>query len=219
MFDFLFRRTPVKSPRFLFLGAHPDDIEIGAGGTIQRLLQCHPTASVVWVVLSGNVQRAAEAKSSATAYLSTVLEKRILVETFRDGYFPYQGEQIKDFFETLKREIDPDLILTHYRDDRHQDHRVVSDLTWNTFRAHSILEYEIPKYDGDLGQPNMYVALNKSVCESKVHLAINHFTSQTTKHWFTRDTLYSLLRLRGMETGSHYAEAFYSRKLVVASTD
>lgn len=204
------------SPNILCLGAHSDDIEIGCGGTILKLLKSYPKATVTWVVFSAKGSRIDEAVASAEAYLAGAKEKQIIVKDFRDGFFPYTGADIKIFFETLKP-VEPDVVFTHFRDDRHQDHRVISDLTWNTFRDHLILEYEIPKYDGDLGTPNFYVHLDKETCQEKVELLVQHFATQANKHWFTEETFFASLRLRGIESRApeHYAEAFYGRKIVL----
>jgi LmbE family N-acetylglucosaminyl deacetylase len=200
--------------KILCLGAHSDDIEIGCGGTMMRLIEEHEQLEIYWVVFSAREQRRREARASAQSILGKLKKKTIVTKNFRDGFFPFEGYAIKDEFEALKKKFSPDLILTHYRDDRHQDHRVVSDLTWNTFRDHLILEYEIPKYDGDIGNPNFYFELTRAQCERKRDLIMNHFVSQHKKHWFTENLLFSILRLRGMESGrsSEYAEAFYCRK-------
>lgn len=201
----------------LALGAHADDVEIGCGGTLLRLAERYPQATVHWVVLSAAGARADEARDSAAEFLEGFASSRIVVEGFRDGFFPYTGGDVKEFFERLKAEVSPDLIFTHQRSDLHQDHRVVSELTWNTFRNHLILEYEIPKYDGDFGAPNVFVALSESVSRQKIGAILKHFGTQLDKHWFTEDVLFSLLRLRGMESNSPTtrAEAFYCRKLVL----
>ena len=201
---------------FLCLGAHSDDIEIGCGGTILRLLQayqCH----VTWVVFSAKAQRRLEAVASAKRFLKGARSVTIITKLFKESFFPYRGEEIKKCFEQLKRRYTPDLIFTHYRDDLHQDHRLVCELTWNTFRRHQILEYEIPKYDGDLGRPNLYVPLSQSLCEKKVKYLMDGFSTQRSRQWFTEDTFYSLLRLRGIESHAEakYAEAFYGRKLIL----
>ncbi|MBI3408482.1 MAG: PIG-L family deacetylase [Planctomycetes bacterium] len=203
--------------RILCLGAHCDDIEIGCGGTILTLLKQYANAMVRWVVFSSSTDRAHEARESAAAFLAEAPEKEIVVNAYRDGFFPYVGAQIKDDFEALKRDFDPDLVLTHYRDDRHQDHRTISDLTWNTFRDHLILEYEIPKYDGDMGAPNFFVPLEEATCRTKTRIIIESFRSQRQKHWFDEHTFMAILRLRGMEANSptRYAEGFYSRKAVL----
>ena len=212
-----FRGRPFQS--ILCLGAHADDIEIGCGGTIQRMLDERPIR-LHWVVFSGDETRADEAHTSAVAYLERSPEGRVAISSFRDGFFPFQGDQIKQTFEELKRDISPDLIFTHHRGDRHQDHRVISDLTWQTFRDHLILEYEIPKYDGDMGHPNCYVALSQSQCQLKVQRLLTVFASQRDKPWFTEETFRGLMRLRGIESGapSGYAEAFYAHKFVIGST-
>lgn len=209
---------PGASPqRILCLGAHSDDIEIGCGGALLELLQRYENIDVHWRVFSASPERAREAKSSAAAFLRQARGAEIVVTDFRDGYFPFQGAEIKDSFEALKRTYSPDLIFTHYHDDRHQDHVLVSNLTWNTFRDHLILEYEIPKYDGDLGRPNFYVPVEEATCKRKAELLMQEFASQRGKHWFDEQTFLALPRLRGMEANSptRYAEAFYARKLVM----
>ena len=203
--------------KVLCLGAHADDIEIGCGGTILRWLQEHDDLEFYWVVLSSNQKRKKEALKGANAFLRGARKKTVLVESFRDGFFPYVGIEVKEYFEALKKRFSPDIVFTHYRDDRHQDHRVVSDLTWNTFRGEVILEYEIPKYDGDLGQPNLFMPLSEAVCQKKVQNILGVYQTQAQKHWFTEDTFRSLLRLRGIESGAagKYAEAFYCRKMIL----
>ena len=202
----------------LCLGSHCDDIEIGCGGTILHLLDRYPRANVYWVVFSSDKQRAAEARTAANVFLKGVKSKKVIVKNYRDAFFPALGERIKEDFEKLKREFQPDMIFTHYRHDLHQDHRTICELTWNTFRNHFILEYEIPKYDGDLGSPNVFVPLEESVCRRKIDAVIGSFVSQQKKHWFEEQTFFATLRLRGLECASptRYAEAFYSRKLVLA---
>ena len=202
--------------KLLCLGAHSDDIEIGCGGTLLKLTAEHPRLEIMWVVFSAGGIRTTEANASARAFLRRAKRSHVTVKEFRTSFFPYEGEQIKDFFETLKP-FRPDLIFTHYRDDRHQDHRVISDLTWNTFRSHAILEYEIPKYDGDLGVPNLFVPVSRAQCATKARLLMRHFASQRNKHWFSDDLFLALPRLRGMECDSPtlFAEAFYTRKLLL----
>jgi LmbE family N-acetylglucosaminyl deacetylase len=209
------RFSPVRLQRILCLGAHADDIEIGAGGTILRLLREHPGASVHWVVFSADGPRRIEAEQSAGRFLEQAGARKVLTLGFRDGFFPHYGEAIKEAFEAMKTEVDPDLILTHAHDDAHQDHRLISALTWNTFRRHSILEFEIPKYDGDLGRPNVFVPLAPETCQLKIDHLMAAFPSQAGKHWFTDETFRAILRLRGIESGSHYAEAFFGRKLLL----
>lgn len=204
-----------KLRTILCIGAHADDIEIGCGGTILKLLEQHPGANICWVVLSGSDERAEEARRSAEAFLGDAVESRVIVKSFRDSFFPYQGEKIKEFFFELQREVSPEVIFTHRLEDRHQDHRLVSELTWNTFRNHCILEYEIPKYEGDLGQPNVFVPLSPEICERKINTTIESFESQQDKPWFTADTLSALLRIRGIEAGAQAAEGFYARKLTL----
>jgi LmbE family N-acetylglucosaminyl deacetylase len=206
-----------KSPRLnvLCLGSHPDDIEIGCGGTILRLVE-RSDVQFYWSVLSGNAKRGKEAWEGANAFLESAKLKKIDIQQFRESYFPFVGAHIKDYFEKLKKEFSPDLILTHYSNDAHQDHRLISDLTWNTFRDHFILEYEVPKYDGDLGTPNFYVHLNEPLVQMKTRLISSIFKTQKEKHWFTEETFRSMLRIRGVESNSpsKYAEAFYCRKIV-----
>jgi LmbE family N-acetylglucosaminyl deacetylase len=202
--------------KVLCLGAHSDDIEIGCGGTLLRLIEERPNLEIMWVVFSAPDERAAEARASAGDFLRKAPKAHIVLQSFKVSFFPFQGEAIKEFFETLKR-FDPDLIFTHYRDDRHQDHRVLSDLAWNTFRSHTILEYEIPKYDGDFGTPNVFVPVSRRHIDRKNRLLLKHFRSQSNKHWFTEELFRATPRIRGMECGSptQFAEAFYGRKLVV----
>jgi len=216
MLNLSFARRHDSPFKILCLGAHSDDIEIGCGGTILRLLEENPSTEVVWVVLGASGQRTAEAVGSAHLFLANARGKEIVVREFRDGFFPYLGSEIKDFFEELKRKCSPDLILTHCREDLHQDHRLVSELTWNTFRNHLILEYEIVKYDGDLGRPNFYVHLTESIRRKKIQNILTCFTSQKEKNWFTEDAFSSILRLRGLESNApeKYAEGYYSRKTV-----
>jgi len=200
----------------LCLGAHSDDLEIGCGGTILKLIEMYPDLNFYWVVFSATGLRKEEALASANTFLSSVKQKNILIKEFKDGFFPYNGGEIKECFEQIKQEISPDLIFTHYRHDRHQDHRLISDLTWNTFRNHLILEYEIPKYDGDLGNPNLFVHLNQSVYQKKIKHLMEYFSTQVNRHWFEEETFTSILRLRGIESNApdRYAEAFYCRKII-----
>ena len=201
--------------KVLCLGAHSDDIEIGCGAMLLRLIQERPDLKVYWFVFNASGVRAREAKLSAREYLRTTSSPKIRVANFQESYFPSQWSAIKEAFEAVKREFEPDLVLTHYREDRHQDHRVMSDLAWNTFRNHFVLEYEIPKYDGDVGQPNVYVPVSREIAERKVANLIRHFKSQSDKHWFTPDTFWAMLRLRGIEcvSPSGFAEAYYGRKI------
>jgi len=204
--------------RILCLGAHCDDIEIGCGGTILTLLETYRKAAVDWVVFSSDQQRASEARESANLFLKQAESKNVVIKTFTNSFFPYIGAEIKRYFEELKREIAPDLVFTHYRNDLHQDARLISELAWNSFRDHMILEYEIPKYDGDMGSPNSFVHLAESTAHKKIANILECFRSQRTKHWFDDQTFLSMLRLRGMESNApdRYAEAFYSRKTVIA---
>lgn len=208
---------PSSSLQVLCLGAHSDDIEIGCGGTILRLLEDYPQIDVRWVVFGAVGERMQEARSSAEAFLARAARKTIMLKEFRNSFFPYQGEEIKECFEQIKKDAAPDIILTHYREDLHQDHRLICEFTWNTFRDHLILEYEIPKYDGDLGKPNFFVPLDKTICDRKAAMIVEHFPSQAGRQWFSEDTFFGLMRLRGVEANSptKYAEAFYCRKLVL----
>ena len=202
--------------RVLALGCHADDIELGCGGTLLRLKQECPEVTVRWVVFSALGERSGEARASADELLDGVAGAEIVLHDFRDGFLPYIGAPVKESVEAMK-DFRPDIIFTHQRHDLHQDHRLVSELTWNAFRDHLILEYEIPKYDGDFGVPNVYVPLDEAVCRQKIDVLIRHFGSQRSKHWFTEELFMGLMRLRGMESGSAspYAEAFYGRKLVL----
>ncbi len=203
--------------RILCLGAHCDDIEIGCGGTMLDMLDRYENVSVDWVVFSSDDVRAREARDCASAFLRHARESEVVVKNYRDGFFPFLGDQIKKEFEQLKREFNPDLVFTHYRDDRHQDHRLISDLTWNTFRDHLILEYEIPKYDGDLSHPNFFVPLGESIYSKKIQNIVEIFRSQQGKPWFDERTFLAILRIRGIEcrSPSSYAEAFHCRKAVL----
>ncbi|HEY7300658.1 MAG TPA: PIG-L deacetylase family protein [Xanthobacteraceae bacterium] len=201
----------------LCLGAHSDDIEIGAGATLLSLLERGIRLDVHWCVLSSGGEREVEAKKSAVDFIAKAASAQIEVMSFRDGFFPEHGEAIKQWFESLKTRVEPNLILTHRRDDAHQDHRQVCRLTWNTFRDHQILEYEIPKWDGDIGQPNVYVPVSAAAIERKIGLLMGHFGSQRSKQWFDEETFRGLARLRGMECRApeRYAEAFFGRKLLL----
>jgi LmbE family N-acetylglucosaminyl deacetylase len=204
-----------KPLRILCLGAHADDIEIGCGGTVLRILQEHPGSRVLWAVFSGNRVRQQEARSSARDFLQGAGRSQVRCASFRESFFPDQWSLIKREFEALRGRMEPDLVLTHTRGDRHQDHRVLSDLAWNTFRSQPILEYEIPKYDADLGQPNLFVRLEPATAEGKVKRIETHFQSQRPKHWFERETFLGLMRIRGVECAARYAEAFHCRKWVM----
>jgi LmbE family N-acetylglucosaminyl deacetylase len=201
--------------RVLAIGAHADDIEIGGGGTVLRLIEEYPGLEFKWVVLTSSRDRMNEARRSAEAFLGSAAAA-VELPGFQDGFLPYSGLEVKQFFETLKP-FAPDLILTHCRGDLHQDHRLACELTWNTFRDHLILEYEIPKYDGDLGSPNVFVPLDRRTCKRKAKCLQDVFGSQREKHWFEIETFLGLMRLRGMECRAPkgYAEAFYARKLVL----
>jgi LmbE family N-acetylglucosaminyl deacetylase len=203
--------------KVLCLGAHSDDIEIGCGGTILSLSKSYPKTEFTWVVFSSGEGREAEARKSAALFLKNAGAHNVVVKNFRNSFFPSEAVEIKEFFEELKRDLSPDLIFTHYRQDRHQDHRVLSDLAWNTWRSHLILEYEIPKYDGDLSAPNVFMPLDSGICRRKVRFLRQCFGTQRNKQWFSDDTFMGLMRLRGIECNSsgRFAEAFYGHKIVI----
>jgi LmbE family N-acetylglucosaminyl deacetylase len=203
-----------KPLRILCLGAHSDDIEIGCGGTILRLSESM-SIECTWVVFSAGEIREKEAKKSANLFLNKAGSKNIIINDFRNGFFPYTAIEIKEYFENLKGTVQPDLVFTHYGKDLHQDHRLISELTWNTFRNHCILEFEIPKYDGDFGVPNTFFELDESTAHRKAKYILESFPSQKDKHWFTADTFLSVLRLRGVESATAFAEAFYCRKMLL----
>jgi len=205
---------PLKA---LFLGAHSDDIELGCGGTILRLLEQSQELEVWWVVFAASPARRLEAEQSAEMFLTGAVKKKIVVRDFKESFFPYIGSEIKACFEELKCTVSPDVVFTHCRDDLHQDHRLISELTWNTFRDHLILEYEIIKYDGGLGSPNVFVHLNEEVCARKIKYVMENFQSQRSHQWFNEETFRAILRLRGVESNapSKFSEAFYARKLIL----
>jgi LmbE family N-acetylglucosaminyl deacetylase len=210
--------TGVAAPlRILCLGAHSDDIEIGCGGTILRLLEERPGSSVHWAVFSAVGEREREARDSAADFLAGSGRATVAVKTFRESFFPASWADIKAYFEEIKREVTPDLVLCHRPQDLHQDHRTVGELAWNTFRNHLVLEYEIAKYEGDLGSPNVFVPLTRAVAERKVELLMRHFGSQAMRTWFRPDTFHGLMSIRGIECNAPEgrAEAFYARKIVV----
>ena len=204
-----------KKLDILCLGAHCDDIEIGCGGTLLKLLDQYEINSIKWVVFTSNPTRKKEAINCANKFLKNVENKSIVVLDHRDGFMPFNAIEIKESFEKIKSEITPDLIFTHFKNDMHQDHRLVNELTWNTWRNHMILEYEIPKYDGDLDKPNFFIGLDDDLLDMKIDYMLEDYKSQLGKHWFDRETFKSLPRLRGMESAVKYAEAFYARKMVV----
>ena len=216
---YTFTLAPHATPnlRILCLGAHSDDIEIGCGGSILRLIETYPNVSVTWVVFSACGSRKTEAQTGASLFLKNVGEKKVVTHEYRDGFFPYQGWEVKEYFEQLKKKTTPDLIFTHYRNDQHQDHRTINDLTWNTFRDHLILEYEILKYDDDLGNPNVFVQLDEAICRQKIDFLMQAFNTQQEKPWFKEETFLALMRLRGVQSRSPggFAEAFYGRKVSI----
>jgi LmbE family N-acetylglucosaminyl deacetylase len=201
--------------RLLCIGAHPDDIELGAGGAIMRLLEQKPDLEIRWVVLTGaDTERAAEARKSAALFTAGGSNVEVEVHGFRDAYLPWEGAQVKQVFEDLKRDFIPDLVFTHHNDDRHQDHGLVSELTWNTWRDHNIFEYEILKWDGDFGRPSVFVQLPEPVARKKVEQIVDAYATQQSRSWFNRENFLAMMRLRGVESNVEFAEAFYVRKLV-----
>jgi len=207
--------------RVLCLGAHSDDIEIGCGGTLLQMIEQSKSLEFYWLVLCANPERTMEARRSANAFLARARKKTIVVKPFRDGFLPYLGPPVKECFEELKKVFTPDIIFTHCRHDLHQDHRLVCELTWNTFRDHFILEYEVPKYDADLRSPNFFVPLSDAHARKKVNNLMRYFTTQRNKHWFREELFYGLMRLRSTEAASptHYSEAFYCRKALLATAN
>jgi len=216
MFHFNLRSDATAELTVLCVGAHCDDIEIGCGGTLLHLKMAFPRLRFHWVVFSASGTRGQEAAKAAELFTAGC-EKDIVLKEYRDGFLPYIGSEVKDSFEELKHRVDPDIIFTHWHGDAHQDHRLLCELTWNTFRDHLILEYEVPKYDGDMGRPNLFVPLEAPLYERKVDYLFEAFASQQGKRWFDRETFLGLMRIRGMESNSSsgYAEAFYSRKIVL----
>lgn len=204
-----------KVSRLLCIGAHPDDIELGAGGTVMRLINQNPQLQIRWVVLTGaNTERAEEARQSAALFAAGAADLNVEIHGFKDAYLPWQGEQVKDAFEALKGDFAPDLIFTHYSQDRHQDHRLVSELTWNTWRDHVIFEYEVLKWDGDLGQPNLFVPLAESLSQRKAQQIYSSYSTQQSRTWFRKENFLALMRVRGVECNAEFAEAFYTRKML-----
>jgi LmbE family N-acetylglucosaminyl deacetylase len=205
-----------NAPQILCLGCHSDDIEIGCGGSILWLAEQYPECDIYWTVFSATGVREAEARRGAELFTGSRV-KAPLLKMFPDGFMPFSGAEVKTVFEKELKQLRPDVVFTHNGRDAHQDHRLISELTWNTFRDHLILEYEIPKYDGDLGRPSVFVPLEAEVYQKKVGYIMDAFQSQCSKRWFQPETFLSLMRLRGMECNapSGYAEAFYCRKMVI----
>jgi LmbE family N-acetylglucosaminyl deacetylase len=204
-----------KKIKILCLGSHPDDIEIGCGGTILKLTSNFDT-EVIWIVFSGTDERKNEALISADKFLKNSDKKTVVIKEYKESFFPYQGDMIKKYFYEIQKH-DPDLIFTHFNGDSHQDHKIISELTWNTFRNNTILEYEIPKYDGDLSNPNLFITLDKKLCKEKIDNICNIFKTQQNKHWFDEQTFWSYLTIRGIESKSstRFAEGFFARKIVM----
>lgn len=216
MIPLRFDQAAGEGLKILCLGAHCDDIEIGCGGTLLKLIGRQAIKELKWVVFASNDIRKIEAEDSARRFLEGLPNHEVTVLSFRDAFLSFSALEIKEYFESIKAGFDPDLVFTHYRDDRHQDHRLISDLSWNTFRNHLILEYEIPKYDGDLGIPTSFCQLTNEQAEKKVEILLGSFASQRSKHWFDRETFLALMRIRGLESAHQqsYAEAFHVRKWV-----
>lgn len=217
MLPLTFGSTGSGPLKLLCLGAHSDDLEIGCGGTVLRLLSERPGSSVDWVVFSATAERQVEARASAADFLAQAGESRVVIKTFKESYFPHVAASIKDFFEELKQRVRPDLVFCHRLRDMHQDHRMVAELAWNTFRNHVILQFEIPKYEGDLGQPNLFVPLSRRVAERKVELIMRHFASQAGRTWFRPDTFHGIMSVRAVECNAPEgrAEGFHATKLIV----
>jgi LmbE family N-acetylglucosaminyl deacetylase len=216
MLKLILEKKEKGEPTVLCLGAHSDDIEIGCGGALLQLRKTHSNLRFHWVVFSAAGVRGQEAAKAADLF-TPASQRQTVLKDFRDGFLPYDGTKVKELFEELKGQVDPDIIFTHWGGDAHQDHRLVSELTWNTFRNHLILEYEVPKYDGDMGRPNVFVPLDAPLYDQKVNYLLEAFSSQRSKAWFARETFLGLMRLRGMESNapSGYAEAFHARKVVL----
>ncbi len=203
----------------LCIGAHCDDIEIGCAGSLAGWASRYPSARFVWAVLSGDERRKAETRAAAAALLGSGIQLEIHPYGFRDGYFPTQYGEIKETLHALRSRLEPTLVMTHHQHDAHQDHRLLAELTWQTFRDHLVLEYEIPKYDGDLGRPNVFVPLSAQLARRKADILTRSFASQSDKPWFSADTFLGLMRLRGVEchSPSGFAEAFFARKLLLGA--
>lgn len=220
MLKLIAHRDNGKPLRLLCIGAHSDDLEIGCAGTLLTWIEAEPAVEIRWVVLSAPSERGTEARRSAKSLFGKHVKSEIVVGGFHDGFMISQYLELKTFFERLKLGFDPDIVLTHYLGDRHQDHRLAAELTWNTWRNHLILEYEIPKYEGDLAQPNTYVPIAKKIAERKIKILARHFSTQRSKDWFVPENFYAILRLRGIEcrASSGMAEAFHARKLLLQGT-
>jgi len=206
-----------KHLNILCLGAHCDDVDIGCGGALLALLERQRSADVTWMVFSAHGERERELRRSGRRFLRKARASRILTRGYRDGFMPAQFTAIKEDFESLKTLPAPDVIFTHRRDDRHQDHRLIAELTWNTFRSHLILEYEVAKYEGDLTTPSAYIGLTAALVERKIRILLECYRTQRSKRWFTAETFRGLMRLRGIESGaeSGWAEGFHASKLLL----
>jgi LmbE family N-acetylglucosaminyl deacetylase len=203
--------------RLMCIGAHSDDLEIGCGGTVLTLLAGKRPVSVDWVVLSAAGARKREAGSSARALLRGAAESHVATGDFRDSFFVAEYARLKEHFEGLKSRPAPHIVFTHRLEDRHQDHRLVAELTWNSFRDHLVVEYEIAKYEGDLGAPNAFVPLSRRIAGRKASHLVRHFGSQRSKPWFSAENFLALARVRGLECRARdgFAEAFHVRKMVL----
>jgi len=218
MIPLLFDRERAAPLRVLCLGAHCDDIEIGCGGSLLRLREWYPEVEIRWIVLTGDERRAAETRASAKRFGVEPSDGGVVVEAFRDGFLPYEGAAVKDAVLRRRGDFSPDLVLTHYRNDRHQDHRVVSEIAWNLYRDHLVLEFEIPKWDGDLGVPNLFVPLEASHVEKKLAIVREEYATQHEKQAFDLDAFRGLMSLRGVECRAPWAEAFHARKLLLSAS-
>jgi LmbE family N-acetylglucosaminyl deacetylase len=217
MLSLSFPQSSSRQPlRVLCLGAHCDDIDIGCGGTLLKLLAEQRRVEVTWVSFSAAGPRGVELKASARRFLRKAQRSEVITYDFRDSFFPAQYQAVKEAFVALRKRVDADVVFTHERDDLHQDHRIVSELTWNAFRNHLVLEYEIPKYDGGLTTPNAYVPLDAGHVEGKVRALMSCYRSQLARSWFTPETFRALMRIRGIEAGCAWAEGFHANKLCLA---
>jgi LmbE family N-acetylglucosaminyl deacetylase len=210
---------PGSAPlRVLCLGAHSDDIEIGCGGTVMQWLRDGAALDVTWVVCSAPDTRRTEATRSAQALLRGAARRRIVIGDLEDSHFPSQMRELKAFCRQIRDEDKADVVFTHHVDDLHQDHRALAEVTWQTWRDHLVLEYEIPKFEGDLGRPNAFVPLEGSVARRKVDHLMRHFGTQRSKDWFRASTFEALMALRGIEcrAADGMAEAFHARKVRIS---
>lgn len=205
-----------RALRVVALGAHADDIEIGAGGLIQRLVADTPSLSIRWLVASATPERRREAEKASSRLVGSVSDCTLDIGDLRDGFLPFLGPAPKEWL-IRHAGFEPDIVICPRGEDLHQDHRLVGQLAWQVFRSSLIFEYEIPKYEGDLGRPNVYVVLDRATAERKVATILEAFPSQRSRRWFEPETFWALLRLRGIEAASPtgFAEAFHASKIVL----